>query len=822
MDPKKFLYFSILTAIFLLCIAGPVSAETMTYDGTQPLQNAPDPAGTLNSLFLGTPAAPLSSGNTITVDFLVGASPVRVFGGISNTENSISNTVNLLQGIITERIYGGYGGMVGNAEGNTVSISGGSVGGRAVGGHSINGDSRDNSLSISGGNVNDVYGGTTSATGAASGNRVTVNGGQVGDGMGTVANGWVIGGYSNAGTADGNTVVISGSVLNQIEGGESSNGTASNNHVAITGGEVKGAVVRGGYSGSGPVFGNTITIDDGDIAGHVMGGQGLTGEIRNNRVFINGGILSDTVTGGYSTDGLSSSNSVTVTGGTITHFLAGGSSGTGSVSGNSVNISGGTFQGVVFGGHGNTATHIINNTVSISGNPVFDSFVMEIYGGFNTSGGGDVFTGNTLNINGFQGAVRGIYNFQNYNFVLPASISNGDTILTITGPDRVDLAGTKIAITGVETGSPLFVGDMVYLIDKTENAIVSFSGDSINLGIMLQYSFEHAANIADALVIRITSAGTNPQVKAFSEGRLASLAFVNQGADFIANQAISQAVQDTQNGHNLTPFAIMSGSKSRYQSGSHINVEGFSALAGLAWGHDLTPGRLTVGAFFETGWGSYNTHNSFNNAPSVKGDGDTEYYGGGVLGRFDFAGSVLGSFYTEASTRMGSVSNDFSSHDLGMGGPKATYDADSLYYSLHGGLGYIFNITKNIQLDTYGKFFWTHQDGDSVHIFGDRLKFDDADSLRARLGGRLSLELLPGFTPYGGAAYEYEFSGKAKAKTYGYSVLTPEIKGGSGLFEVGGVVQPNLDMGLYFDFAVQGYMGKREGLTGSISLGFSF
>lgn len=137
-------------------------------------------------------------------------------------------------------------------------------------------------------------------------------------------------------------------------------------------------------------------------------------------------------------------------------------------------------------------------------------------------------------------------------------------------------------------------------------------------------------------------------------------------------------------------------------------------------------------------------------------------------------------------------------------------------------MGYVFNLTEWAKLDTYAKFFWTHQDSDSVHILGDRLKFDDTDSLRARLGGRLSLELLPGFKPYSGAAYEYEFSGKAKAKTYGYSVLTPEIEGGSGLFEVGGVIQPDLDMGLYFDFAAQGYVGKREGLSGSISVGFSF
>ena len=56
-----------------------------------------------------------------------------------------------------------------------------------------------------------------------------------------------------------------------------------------------------------------------------------------------------------------------------------------------------------------------------------------------------------------------------------------------------------------------------------------------------------------------------------------------------------------------------------------------SLLAGLAWGADIAPGRLTFGPFIEYGNGSYNTYNSFSNAATVEGSGSNSYLGGGIL-----------------------------------------------------------------------------------------------------------------------------------------------------------------------------------------------
>lgn len=57
------------------------------------------------------------------------------------------------------------------------------------------------------------------------------------------------------------------------------------------------------------------------------------------------------------------------------------------------------------------------------------------------------------------------------------------------------------------------------------------------------------------------------------------------------------------------------GGKSRYSTGSHVDVEGVSMLAGLPLGNDVGLGRLTLGVFFEGGWGSYDSHNSSATTP---------------------------------------------------------------------------------------------------------------------------------------------------------------------------------------------------------------
>jgi outer membrane autotransporter protein len=250
-----------------------------------------------------------------------------------------------------------------------------------------------------------------------------------------------------------------------------------------------------------------------------------------------------------------------------------------------------------------------------------------------------------------------------------------------------------------------------------------------------------------------------------------------------------------------------------------------SLLAGVALGSDLAHGRITLGAFFEGGWGNYDSHNSFSNAASVNGKGDTSYYGGGILGRYDLTEGVFSGLYFDASARMGRAETDFRSGDIQYNGWNADFDSSALYYGLHGGLGYVWlipGLNNKGSLDLSAKLLWTRQEGDSVTVYQDHVNFKDADSLRTRLGGRFAYSLNEYVSPYLGAYWEHEFDGKLRASVNGQSLSSPSLRGDTGMGELGLSLKPSQSLPLSFDLGVQGYTGKREGVTGSLQVKWEF
>jgi outer membrane autotransporter protein len=147
---------------------------------------------------------------------------------------------------------------------------------------------------------------------------------------------------------------------------------------------------------------------------------------------------------------------------------------------------------------------------------------------------------------------------------------------------------------------------------------------------------------------------------------------------------------------------------------------------------------------------------------------------------------------------------------------------EGAYYGLHAGLGYVWDITDDASLDLSGKYFWTHQQGGSVRVINDRFTFEDVDSHRVRAGGRASVAVNEHFKPYIGAAYEYEFSGEAEAKTYGRSVGAPDLTGSTGIGEIGVTLLGGDKAPISLDFGAQGYTGMRQGVTGSLQLKLEF
>ena len=563
------------------------------------------------------------------------------------------------------------------------------------------------------------------------------------------------------------------------------------------------------------VSGNTIIVDysSGATPNYVFGAYIVGARVSGNSVSIRSGNIGVDVYGGYSEDGNCTGNSVTINGGNVGWRVYGGYAYNGNCVGNSVFINGGlvndVFGGITIGG---VAT---GNIVTISGNPILTNTTLWGGGGDNVI---DVWTGNTLNVKNSGMSAKGVVNFQYYNFYLPASISAGGTMLRIT--DGASLANSAISVSFLGGGGNLQSGDRVTLLQSggaltTSGITTTATGIA---GVARIYDFALSSD-PNHLYATVSGIRQNPKTKALSEGQASTAAFLNQGADMLTGQGLQNARgASAGSGGQPAGFAAFGGSSLRYETGSHVDVNGFSLVAGAASEKETAQGILTRGLFVEHGWGSYSTYNSFSNAASVKGDGDTQYTGAGWLGRWQKKSGQ----YLEGSLRAGRVSNKFSSGDIGAAGTNSSFDVSALYYGLHIGVGQEIDLGNHKKRDIYAKMLWTHQNGSNAIVQGDNFRFGDVDSLRVQAGAKWLRKTNENTTLRAGLAYQYELGGQADATVNGSAVEAPSLKGGTGILEVGLTKESKDGKGPTLDFGLQGFCGKARGVAGTMQASWKF
>jgi autotransporter-associated beta strand protein len=234
---------------------------------------------------------------------------------------------------------------------------------------------------------------------------------------------------------------------------------------------------------------------------------------------------------------------------------------------------------------------------------------LTIYDGaeFDTSGGA-VPVLSQLDIRGANAVYSGDLNARNasLNFYLPAGTAAGGTMLAVSG--TADITGSTVNVGIDGAGTPLQAGNSVTLIDAASlagaprNAVADGQGMQ---GVTMLYDFDIVADSAnDRLLAVFSSPGpsVNLQSKALSEGFISGAVLVNQGADILAGQGMSNAVAGAKSGPAredslLNGFGAVSGGRVRYNTGSHVDVSGFSLITGLSAGGDTAAGRSDFGRF---------------------------------------------------------------------------------------------------------------------------------------------------------------------------------------------------------------------------------
>ena len=301
----------------------------------------------------------------------------------------------------------------------------------------------------------------------------------------------------------------------------------------------------------------------------------------------------------------------------------------------------------------------------------------------------------------------------------------------------------------------------------------------------------------------------NNQVLVIGESRAAAVAFTNQGSELI-ELGLNALARD--NSKDTKVFAAVYGNHSEYETGSHVNVNGWSGIVGIGKTND---NGLTVGAFFENGEGNYSTHNIFT-ADYIRGDGEACYNGGGFLVRKDNANGV----YAEASLRAGNLQNELR-NAVRNGSELTGYDIDTFYYGAHVGVGKVIaRGNDGDSIDVYGKFIYTHHDGETFDIGGTATKFDSVESERLRLGFRINEVQTNKLSMYYGAAWEYEFNGDAHDKIASFDLETPSLEGSTVIGEIGAHYKASDKWSI--DLNGRAYVGQREGFSGSVQANYNF
>ena len=590
------------------------------------------------------------------------------------------------------------------------------------------------------------------------------------------------------------------------------------------------------YTFTGDIYGGAALIDGEDEP---------VSDANNNKVFITTSkatIMSD-VYGGYAKDGNAEGNSVTIEAGNFQGHISGGYA-HGDAEGNNVTITGGTFEGYLDGGcaYGGDAT---GNTITISGSANLANTTLvggSVSGAISTFGGGPSIggesvgggevSGNTLNIgtdsSSWSGKVESIRGFDSINFNNVAWEKGG----TVVQATDLELNNTTITA-NIKSGTLTEENEMMKLI-STENDIVgsiATTGNTVNVGIA--ESYEGVISQEDkAIVITLTGTpssgdtgdegtgneGTgnttpqpsrNDQVLVLGESRAAAVAFTNQGSELIET-GLNALARD--NEKDTKVFAAVYGNHSEYETGSHVNVNGWSGIVGVG---KTNADGLTVGAFFENGEGNYSTHNIFTN-DYIRGDGEACYNGGGFLVRKDNANGV----YAEASLRAGNLQNELR-NAVRNGSELTGYDIDTFYYGAHVGIGKVIaRGNDGDSVDVYGKFIYTHHDGETFDIGGTATKFDSVESERLRLGFRINEVQTNKLSMYYGAAWEYEFNGDAHDKIASYDLETPSLEGSTVIGEIGAHYKASEKWSL--DLNGRAYLGQREGFSGSVQANYAF
>ena len=173
----------------------------------------------------------------------------------------------------------------------------------------------------------------------------------------------------------------------------------------------------------------------------------------------------------------------------------------------------------------------------------------------------------------------------------------------------------------VDAGT-VFKTEGTLFTDTTWEFTKDFDKDTLSTGDFVK---DEGGNGDDGGSDIIPDVTPNDNSRTLSDSILGSVAVINQGASFIANEGLS-AMESASLVDQSAVFGTLGGGKTRYDTGSRVDVDCMSLVTGLVT--RVTPEWMVAG-YVEAGFG-----NSESSTHDASAEGNHDYYGVGLASRY--------------------------------------------------------------------------------------------------------------------------------------------------------------------------------------------
>ena len=233
-----------------------------------------------------------------------------------------------------------------------------------------------------------------------------------------------------------------------------------------------------------------------------------------------------------------------------------------------------------------------------------------------------------------------------------------------------------------------------------------------------------------------------------------------------------------------------------------------------------------IGAFVEMGHGTYDTKTTVTSpVGETKGDGKHNYVGFGVYGNY---ATPIDWLHVTGYVKGGWLRNEFSAPIAGV---SVDFDRTSNYWGAHLGMYGEFQAAGKIKNRTFLNYFYDGRESESYtasgssDVAGADFHFNSLNSHRAQLGSVFEYAYTSALRPYAALTYEYAFKADAKGRAsdqFGDLGLNgTDLEGSTGIVSLGWTYQ-NEAKRFEFDLGVNGYTGKRQGVSAQLQAAWKF